>query len=174
MYFKSNFEMLEFLNNLNHVSTRRIQRDTENLNIVTCLATEGAIRIVTWFYKPLTGLTTITYYTIACLHNLQSLHTNLLTLSAVVFMYSVSLNQALQIEPSIHTISLQFTRRTSRGCHLKLEQSQIHRRIILRKFTPGTVRELPANSRCLQGNLSARTPRKIAAPLFLRYSRAVS
>jgi hypothetical protein len=30
--------------------------------------------------------TTINYYTIAALHNLQSLHTNLFSLSALVFM----------------------------------------------------------------------------------------
>jgi hypothetical protein len=41
--------------------------------------------LVIGFINHLQVVTTITYYTIARLHDLQSLHTNLLSLSAVVF-----------------------------------------------------------------------------------------
>jgi hypothetical protein len=99
-------------------------------------------------------VTTILYYTIARLHNLQSLRTNLLTLSAVVFTYSVSLNQSLQIEPSIHTLHLH--KQTFRillvydwfGYHC------IH----LENWT------VSADS--LQDNFSARTPRKTVSLLL--------
>jgi hypothetical protein len=47
---------------------------------------------------------TITYNTVTHLHNLQSLHANTPSLSAVVFTYSASLNHAHQIKPSIHTL----------------------------------------------------------------------
>jgi hypothetical protein len=49
-------------------------------------------RLLIGFINHLQVVTTITYYTIARLHNLQSLRTNLLTLSAVIFTYSVSVN----------------------------------------------------------------------------------
>jgi hypothetical protein len=62
-------------------------------------------------------------------------------------MYSVSLNLTLQIEPSVHTISLHTT--NFLWLSLKtLEEPQIQRRILVRKFTLGTVREFPAN--CLK------------------------
>jgi hypothetical protein len=74
-----------------------------------CSATGTPFGLVIGFINNLQVLTTITYYTIARLHTLQPLCTNLLTFSAVVFTYSVSLNQTLQIKPSIHTISLHTT-----------------------------------------------------------------
>jgi hypothetical protein len=42
--------------------------------------------LVIGFVSNLQVITTINYYTIAALHNLQSLHTNLCSLSALVFM----------------------------------------------------------------------------------------
>jgi hypothetical protein len=42
--------------------------------------------LVTGFINNLQVVTTIIYYTIAALHNLHSLHINLLSLSALVFM----------------------------------------------------------------------------------------
>jgi hypothetical protein len=68
--------------------------------------TGDAVRITNWFIGSSLVVTTLNYYAIAGLHNLKSLHANLLSLSAVVFMYSASLNHRLQIRPSIHTISL--------------------------------------------------------------------
>jgi hypothetical protein len=41
--------------------------------------------LVIGFINNLQVVTTINYYTIAALHNIQSLHTNLLSLSALVF-----------------------------------------------------------------------------------------
>jgi hypothetical protein len=61
------------------------------------------LRLVIGFINNPQVVTTINYYTIAALHNLQSLHTNLFSLSALVFMdlshenYKVSLNYTLQI-----------------------------------------------------------------------------
>jgi hypothetical protein len=45
-------------------------------------------RLVIGFISNLQVITTINYYTIAALHNLQSLHTDLFGLSALVFMDS--------------------------------------------------------------------------------------
>jgi hypothetical protein len=42
--------------------------------------------LVIGFISNLRVITTINYYTVAVLHNLQSLHTNLFSLSALVFM----------------------------------------------------------------------------------------
>jgi hypothetical protein len=66
-------------------------------------------RLLIGFIRSSLVTTTINYNTVPNLHNLQSLHANLFTLSAVVFTYSVSLNHTLQIKPSIHTISLHMT-----------------------------------------------------------------
>jgi hypothetical protein len=118
-------------------------------------------RLVIGFITILQVVTTITYYTIARLHNLQSLHTNLLAVSAVVFMYSVSLNHTLQIESSIHTLYL----------HI----------LTLRNLLVETLWELPANwSECrfirletetvsadgLQDNSSARPTQKSHLTLY--------
>jgi hypothetical protein len=53
-----------------------------------------AFGLVIGFINDLQVVTSITYYTIAHLHNLQSLHANLLTLSAVVLTYSNTSNKA--------------------------------------------------------------------------------
>jgi hypothetical protein len=59
--------------------------------------------LVIGFMNNLQVLTTINYNTVT---HLQSLHSNLFTLSAAVFTYSVSLNHTLQIKPSSHTLHL--------------------------------------------------------------------
>jgi uncharacterized protein YebE (UPF0316 family) len=56
--------------------------------VVTCYATEDAVQIVIGFITILHVVTTITSYAVTYLH---SLHSNLFSLSAVVFAYSVSL-----------------------------------------------------------------------------------
>jgi hypothetical protein len=126
--------------------------------------------LVTGFINHLQVVTTITYYTIARLHNLQALHTSLLTLSAVVFTYSVSLNQTLQIKPSNHTVSLHATNFS--WLSLKIISRSLKYLNSL-KYTAGyssvkTLRELPENClgrlRCLQDNPSARTTEKTHLP----------
>jgi hypothetical protein len=53
--------------------------------VVPWFATEDAGQIVNSFYSQLTVVTTITYSTLTCVHNLQALHTKLLSLPSVVF-----------------------------------------------------------------------------------------
>jgi hypothetical protein len=62
-------------------------------------------RLLIGFINCLQVVTTITYYTIVHLHNLQLPRTNLLTLSAVVLI-THSLDHTLQIKPSIRTLHL--------------------------------------------------------------------
>jgi hypothetical protein len=52
---------------------------------VTCLATETRFGLLIGFINNLQGVTTINYNTVAGLHNLQSLHTDLFSLSALIF-----------------------------------------------------------------------------------------
>jgi hypothetical protein len=52
-----------------------------------CIRTKDGVRIGNWFTGSSLVATTLNYYTIAGLRNLQSLHANLLSLSAVVFTY---------------------------------------------------------------------------------------
>jgi hypothetical protein len=47
--------------------------------------TKDGVRIDNGFINHLQVVTTINYYTVAVLHNLQSLQTNLFSLSALVF-----------------------------------------------------------------------------------------
>jgi hypothetical protein len=85
------------------------------------------------FINHLQVVTTINYNTVPDSHNLQSQHAHLFTLSAVVFMYSVSLNHTLQIKPSVHTISLHmmnFPRLSLKIFSWSLKQSQIHCQIL--------------------------------------------
>jgi hypothetical protein len=51
------------------------------------LVTRDGVRIGNWFIGSSLVVTTRNYYTITGLHNLQSLHANLHSLSAVVFTY---------------------------------------------------------------------------------------
>jgi hypothetical protein len=51
------------------------------------LVTRDGVRIRNWFIGSSLVVTTLNYYTSEGLHNLQSLHANLLSLSAVVFTY---------------------------------------------------------------------------------------
>jgi hypothetical protein len=105
---------------------------------------KNPFRLLIGFINNLQVVSALTYYTIARLHNLESLLTNLLTLSALVFTYSVSLNQTFQVQPSVHTQSLHAMNFPWLSLKI-LKQSQIHRRILLRKFTPGTVQEFPGS-----------------------------
>jgi hypothetical protein len=72
-------------------------------DIITCLATGTPFGLLIDFINNLQVVTTINYHTVT---HLQSLHANIFTLSAVVFMYSVSLNHTLHRKPSIHTLHL--------------------------------------------------------------------
>jgi hypothetical protein len=60
--------------------------------VVACLATETRFGLVIGFINKPQVVTTITYDTVTGLGDLQSLHANLLSISAVVLTYSVSLN----------------------------------------------------------------------------------
>jgi hypothetical protein len=82
-------------------------------------------------------VTTINYNSV---RHLQLLHANRFSLSVIVFI-THSLDHTLQIKLSIRTISLHTTNFLSLET---LKQSQIHRRMLLRKFTPRT-----ASKNCL-------------------------
>jgi hypothetical protein len=97
--------------------------------------------------------TTINYNTVT---HLQSLHTNLFTLSAAVFTYSVSLNHKLQIESSSHTLHLHiFT-----SLHLHIFTSSAVLLVSIR------LEYSSVSADGLQDNSSERTPRKTVALLL--------
>jgi hypothetical protein len=62
-------------------------------------------RLLIGFINHLEVVTTVNYNTVTDLHNLHSLHFNLFSLSAIVFI-AHSLDHTLQIKPSICTINL--------------------------------------------------------------------
>jgi hypothetical protein len=103
------------------------------------------------FINNLKVVTTLTYNTVTHLH---SLHTNLFTLSAAVFTYSVSLSHTLQIKPSVHNLHLH--RQTS---YILLVYDWLGCRCI--PFENWTV-----TADGLQNNSSARTPRKTVSLLL--------
>jgi hypothetical protein len=95
--------------------------------------------MVIGFINHLQVVTMINYNIVT---HLQLLHANFSLYLSVLIAHS--LDHTLQIKPSNHKIHLHTT--NFPWLLLKtLKQSQIHRWILLHKFTPGTVRELTAN-----------------------------
>jgi hypothetical protein len=74
--------LISFLNTFEFVFLVRDHVSYSYCNVFALL--ETPFGLVIGFIKNILVVTTISYYTIARLHNLQSLHSNLLSLSALV------------------------------------------------------------------------------------------
>jgi hypothetical protein len=85
-------------------STWAVAPRGRKIYILTCYATEDAVQIVNSFYLQLTHVvTTITFYGVTHLHSLQSIHSNIFTLSPVVCTF---LSHESHTSLLIHTVHL--------------------------------------------------------------------
>jgi hypothetical protein len=67
-------------------------------------ATETRFKLIIGFINNLQVITTINYSIVAGLHNLQSLHTNLLSLSAVAIQVSLNYTLPISLHNNTHKV----------------------------------------------------------------------
>jgi hypothetical protein len=131
------------------------KRRSGSFNTVAFLPLKTPFCLVIRFITILQVVTSITFYTVTHLQNLQSLHANLCSLSLTVFITHFTSSQADLLHSSVDLVPLFIF---PEGLA-----------VIWRLPTANCLR----CSSCLQDNTFARTPRKTVAPLF-RCVRTIS